>query len=216
MKVQQFVRAALVAAAPFAVQACATKGFVRNQLSAERARADSLVAAERTDRVAGDSTNAARITELRASLDSMRTEFGAKIAAVEDGVRFAMPVTFAFDDATVRDQDRPMLDRFVRVAQKYYPGSAITVEGFADPAGTMRYNLALSTRRADAVRDALTQLGLSGSQLRAVGYGKTRLVTPGAEKDMPGAQLNRRVVFVIESGPADSSAVAMADTVAMR
>lgn len=216
MKVQQFVRAALVAAAPFAVQACATKGFVRNQLSAERARADSLVAAERTDRVAGDSTNAARITELRASLDSMRTEFGAKIAAVEDGVRFAMPVTFAYDDATIRDQDRPMLDRFARVAQKYYPGSAITVEGFADPAGTMRYNLALSTRRADAVRDALTQLGLSGSQLRAVGYGKTRLVTPGAEKDMPGAQLNRRVVFVIESGPADSSAVAMADTVAMR
>lgn len=215
MKVQQLARAALVAAAPFAVQACATKGFVRNQVSAERARADSIVAAERTARVAGDSTNDARITELRASLDSMRTQFGAKIAAVEDGIRFAMPVTFAFDDATIRDQDRPMLDRFARVAQKYYPGSAITVEGFADPAGTVRYNLALSERRADAVRDALTQLGLSTSQLRAVGYGKTRLVTPGAAKDAPGAEQNRRVVFVIESGAADSSAVAMVDTSAM-
>lgn len=209
MKYQQFARATLVALAPFALQACATKGFVRNQVSAERARADSMVAAERTDRMAGDSANAAQIASLRAALDSMRTEFGAKIAAVEDGIRFAMPVTFAFDDATVNDQDRTMLDRFARVAQKYYGGSAITVEGFADPAGSVRYNLALSQRRADAVKDALTQLGLPSDQIRSVGYGKTRLVTPGAAKDAPGAELNRRVVFVIESANANQAVVSM-------
>lgn len=209
MKYQQLARATLVALAPFALQACATKGFVRNQLSAERARADSLLASERTERMAGDSANAARIAELRASLDSLRTDFGAKIAAVEDGIRFDMPVTFAFDDASIRDQDKPMLDRFARVAQKYYPGSAITVEGFADPAGSARYNLDLSRRRADAVRDALSQLGLPSDQVRSVGYGKTRLVTPGAAKDAPGAELNRRVVFVIESANASQAVVSM-------
>jgi outer membrane protein OmpA-like peptidoglycan-associated protein len=32
-----------------------------------------------------------------------------------------------------------------------------------------------------------------------VGYGKTRLVVPGAWGDEPGAEQNRRVVFVIET-----------------
>lgn len=209
MLVRQLSRAALVVAAPFVLQACATKGFVRNQVSSERARTDSLIATERTERMGGDSTNAARIEALRTDLDSLRKEFGAKIAMVEDGLRFAMPVTFAFDDATIRDQDKPMLDRFARVAQKYYPGSVVTVEGYADPAGSMRYNLALSQRRANAVRDALTQLGMSADQVKAYGYGKSRLVVPGAAKDQPGAEKNRRVVFVIESGSADAAAVAM-------
>ncbi len=209
MSVRQLSRAALVVAAPFVLQACATKGFVRNQVSSERSRADSLVATERSQRVAGDSANAARIDALRTDLDSMRKEFGAKIAMVEDGLRFAMPVNFAFDDASIREQDKPMLDRFARVAQKYYPGSVITVEGYADPAGSMRYNLALSQRRANAVKDALSQLGLAGDQVKAYGYGKSRLVVPGAAKDQPGAEKNRRVVFVIESGAADAGAVAM-------
>lgn len=209
MSVRQLSRAALVVAAPFVLQACATKGFVRNQVSSERSRADSLVATERSQRVAGDSANAARIDALRTDLDSMRKEFGAKIAMVEDGLRFAMPVNFAFDDASIREQDKPMLDRFARVAQKYYPGSVITVEGYADPAGSMRYNLGLSQRRANAVKDALSQLGLAGDQVKAYGYGKSRLVVPGAAKDQPGAEKNRRVVFVIESGAADAGAVAM-------
>ncbi len=204
-------RVALAVIAPFVVSACATKGFVRNQVSSERARADSAVAAqvavERNERVAADSANSARITAVRAAIDSLRTEFGAKIAMVEDGIRFAMPVTFAFNDATVTDENKPMLQRFANVAQKYYPGSAITVEGFADPAGTVRYNLDLSRRRADAVKDALTQLGMPGDEIKAVGYGKTRLVTPGAAKDAPGAEKNRRVVFVVESGAADSTAL---------
>lgn len=216
MQFRQLSRAVLVAVAPFALQACATKGFVRNQVSSERARADSLIALERSERVAGDSVNAARIAALRVDLDSMRTEFGAKIAMVEDGLRFAMPVTFAFDDATVTDTDRPMLERFARVAQKYYPGSAITVEGFADPAGSMQYNLALSQRRANAVRNSLASLGLSGDQVKAYGYGESRLVTPGAEKDMPGAEQNRRVVFVIESASSDVAAVADAGDVTLR
>ncbi len=210
MQGHTLTRAALVLVAPFAIQACATKGFVRNQLSSERARADSTlsaqIATERNDRVSGDSVNAARITAVRAAIDSLRTDFGAKIAMVEDGIRFAMPVTFAFDDATVRDEDKPMLQRFANVAQKYYPGSAITVEGFADPAGSVRYNLDLSRRRADAVKGALTQLGMQGD-IKVVGYGKTRLVTPGAAKDAPGAEKNRRVVFVVESGSADSTSV---------
>jgi peptidoglycan-associated lipoprotein len=114
-------------------------------------------------------------------------------------MQFAFPVNFAFDDATVRDQDKAELDKFADVAKKYYGGSKITIEGFADPAGTQHYNLALSQRRADAVRDYLSTKGIDLSVIKTVGYGKTRLVNPGAARDDTGAEENRRVVFVIET-----------------
>ena len=85
------------------------------------------------------------------------------------------------------------------MAQKHFNGAVITVEGFADPAGTQQYNLARSRRRAEAVPAMLVDHGLGPSQVRTVGYGKTRLVVPGACGEEPGAEQNRRVVFVIET-----------------
>jgi len=167
------------------------------------------VSTERMARMAADSGLTVDIASLHKDLDSLRTEFGAKITALETGLQFDMPVHFAFDDATVRDEDHASLDRFAKIAQKYYPGSLITVEGFADPAGSKSYNVKLSTRRADAVKDYLTSQGLN-NEVKTVGYGKTRLVTPNAWGSEPGAELNRRVVFVIETSgtAADSGKVA--------
>jgi peptidoglycan-associated lipoprotein len=190
----------LALAAPVVIQACATKGFVRREVAASRASTDSALMAEQSARIAADNDLSARVAALRTELDSLRTQFGARITAMEDGLRFAMPVTFAYDDASLSPEARPMLQRFVRVASKYYPTSAITVEGFADPAGTEAYNLALSRRRAENVGRELMTLGLNTNPIRAVGYGEMRQVVPGAEKYDPGAQTNRRVVFVIESG----------------
>jgi outer membrane protein OmpA-like peptidoglycan-associated protein len=62
-------------------------------------------------------------------------------------------------------------------------------------------------RRGEAVRDVLVTKGLDGSALRTVGYGKTRLVRPGAQGTADGAELNRRVTFVIET-PAGAATVA--------
>ncbi|HEU4642125.1 MAG TPA: OmpA family protein [Gemmatimonadaceae bacterium] len=193
---------------------CATKGFVRQSVADERARTDSSIAAERTARMAADSSLTVDVASLRKDLDSLRTEFGAKITALEEGVQFDMPVHFAFDDATVRDEDHAALDRFAKVAQKYYPGSTITVEGFADPAGSARYNLDLSRRRAEAVKAYLGSQGL-GDEVRAVGYGKTRLVVPNAWGSEPGAEQNRRVVFVIES-KSDSTTNGVASTASLQ
>jgi len=136
---------------------------------------------------------------LRGDLQNLRTEFGAKITALESAIQFDVPVNFAFDDATVRDQDRAALDRFASVVEKYYPDSKITVEGFADPAGTNHYNLVLSERRATSVRDYLVSKGVSTTDLKTIAYGKTRLVVAKASHDDPGAEQNRRVTFVIET-----------------
>jgi peptidoglycan-associated lipoprotein len=211
MKRRHATRVALVLLTAVAVQGCATKGFVRKEVAASRAASDSAVLAEQNARIAADEDLAARITALRADLDGLRTEFGAKISSIEGALTFVMPVTFAFDDATVRAEARPMLERFASVAKKYYPRSTITIEGFADPAGSRDYNLDLSLARAVSVRNELASLGLGGSPLRAIGYGEERLVTPGAERNEPGAEANRRVVFVIESAGTEG-AIALGPT----
>jgi peptidoglycan-associated lipoprotein len=184
--------------------ACVHPGQYRKDLAETR----SEISQEKQDRTAADSSLRGDINSvksdvqgLRSDLQGLRTEFGAKIAAVEQGIQFDFPVNFAFNDAAVRDDDRPALDRFADVVKKYYGGSKVTIEGFADPKGSQKFNVGLSQRRADAVREYLSGKGLDAAELKTVGYGKTRLVNPGASKDDPGAEQNRRVVFVIETRP---------------
>ena len=197
------------------LSACATKGYVNKKV-------DQFVGIERVARESADSAQVRDIaalrtdlTALRNDLQTLRTEFGARITAMEDQVKFTMPVHFAFDDASVRQEDQAALQRFAQVANKYYNGAAITVEGFADPAGSTRYNAQLSKRRADSVRDFLVAQGLNDGLLKTVGMGESRQVRPGAAKDAEGAELNRRVVFVIES-PGVGAATTAATTASMQ
>ncbi|HVD05974.1 MAG TPA: OmpA family protein [Gemmatimonadaceae bacterium] len=185
-----------------AVAGCVTPKQLRRSIAEQR----TALEAERRERMVADSQYAAElgavsrdVATLRSDLQSLRSEYGAKIAAMENGVKVTFPVNFAFDDATVRSEDQPAVERFAEIAQKHFTGAVITIEGFADPAGTQAYNLALSRRRAEAVRAMLVDRGLGAAQVRTVGYGKTRLVVPGAWGDEPGAEQNRRVVFVIET-----------------
>jgi peptidoglycan-associated lipoprotein len=191
---------------PF-MAACATKGFVRNEVATAKTQLDSSIAMERSERMMGDSAIRADMANLRRDLDSLRSEFNVKIEQVAGAIKVFTPVQFAFDDATVREEDKPMLDRFAEVVGRNYQGSKITVEGFADPAGSNAYNKALSTRRAESVKQYLTEKGLAG-ELEAIGYGETRQVVKGAQRDDAGALQNRRVVFVIESRGDQSGGVA--------
>jgi outer membrane protein OmpA-like peptidoglycan-associated protein len=206
MVVQTRAAAACVLAT-LVLTGCATKGHVRGALDEERAAWSAAVDAERTERVAADERLAADLATLRTDLQTMRDEFAAEIRAVAEGLQFILPVHFAFDDATVRDEVTPALLRFGEIVSRHYTGALVTVEGFADPAGPASYNIALSTRRAEAVRDYLMEQGIN-AQIRVVGYGEARQVVPNAQKDDPGAELNRRVVFVIET-PTAAQPVAM-------
>jgi outer membrane protein OmpA-like peptidoglycan-associated protein len=179
----------------FSLSACATKGALRKGLEAQTAALES----ERAARTAADEAQKAELAALRNDLQGLRTEFGAKITEVSEGLKFAFPVHFAYNDANVRTEDAAALDRFANVVQKHYTGAKVTVEGFADPAGSARYNLALSKRRAEAVKAYVAGKGLDPSLVEAIGNGETRQVNRGAYGDQPGAELNRRVVFVIET-----------------
>jgi outer membrane protein OmpA-like peptidoglycan-associated protein len=195
---------------------CATRGQLRTGLEAQAAELEeqrvaleqqratldaqrAALEAERSDRMAGDQRLAGELGGLDSDLASIRNDFDVRIAQLEEGLEFSVPVHFSFDAAEVRTEVRPTLDRFAEIVQRHYPDAMITVEGFADPAGPSAYNRQLSQKRAESVRDYLASLGIQPSRIRAVGYGEERLVVPGAAGTASGAELNRRVVFVVET-----------------
>ena len=55
-----------------------------------------------------------------------------------------------------------------------YPAVTVTVEGHCDERGTREYNLALGERRANAVANYLTALGVDAGRLSVISYGKER------------------------------------------
>ena len=80
---------------------------------------------------------------------------------------------------------------------KQNPSLSVTIEGHADERGTRQYNLALSARRATAVRDYLVGLGISSNRVRTVPYGKERPVA--LCNDSSCWSQNRRGVTLVDS-----------------
>ncbi len=77
-----------------------------------------------------------------------------------------------------------------------YPNVSITIEGHADERGTREYNLALGDRRASSVRDYLVSLGVSGSRVKTISYGKERPEVTGS--DPQSWAQNRRAVTHVD------------------
>lgn len=73
----------------------------------------------------------------------------------------------------------------------------VMIGGHCDERGTIQYNIALGDRRANAVRDYLTGLGVTAVQLRAVSFGEEKPVDPGHGEE--AWKQNRRAEFTIES-----------------
>jgi len=72
-------------------------------------------------------------------------------------------------------------------------GSTFVVAGHTDAIGGEAYNQDLSERRADTIKRYLTdKFGIAGTDLVAVGYGKTKPKDPSAPMD----PVNRRVQVV--------------------
>jgi peptidoglycan-associated lipoprotein len=95
-----------------------------------------------------------------------------------------------------------VLGQIADVIRRVYPSALVTIEGFADPAGTVQYNLDLSRRRAEAVKRIMVErFGMPDRQFKTVGYGEqpVRQVNPGARAGDAGAGRNRRVTFTIDA-----------------
>ncbi len=104
-------------------------------------------------------------------------------------------VFFGFDRYDLTQEARATVG-FWADWMKTHQNVSLMIEGHADERGTREYNLALGARRANAVRDYLTALGVSASRVRTVSYGKERPAVLGSN-EQAWAQ-NRRAVAVVQ------------------
>jgi outer membrane protein OmpA-like peptidoglycan-associated protein len=103
-------------------------------------------------------------------------------------------VLFDFDQASLKPGAKEKLAKVSGILLAY-PTLHMNVEGHTDSVGTDDYNLGLSQRRADAVRDYLTSNGINSANVQSIGLGKAG---PVASNDTAaGRQQNRRVEMVV-------------------
>jgi OOP family OmpA-OmpF porin len=105
-------------------------------------------------------------------------------------------VEFAFNSAALAPASLATLNE-VGQALMTRPEASVEIQGHTDAVGTAAYNMQLSQRRADAVRDhLLANSDLSPDHLTSKGYGEADPIASN-ETDA-GRAHNRRVQFVIE------------------
>lgn len=116
---------------------------------------------------------------------------GFKCMGFKPAVRYSLPAaSFKVGSAELPDPLKKQLDVFAEALKgKHGTGKVVRIEGHADASGSAAANLALSQRRAEAVRDYLVQSGADPAMLEPVGLGST---APKNAKD-PEAPENRRV-----------------------
>lgn len=99
-------------------------------------------------------------------------------------------VSFDTNSDTIRPGLYSELDRIAQIMLRY-PQTQITIEGHTDSSGSESYNLQLSERRANNVKNMLVQRGVDPYRITAAGYGESRPVVTNETPE--GRQMNRRV-----------------------
>jgi outer membrane protein OmpA-like peptidoglycan-associated protein len=176
-----------------------------------RAQAQSLAAQAEADRQAAEAAkNEAMAQSAKARSEADRERLNAQqlrerllnqlnmILATTDSARGLIvnmsDVLFDFDKATLKPGAREKLAKVSGILLAY-PGLKLAVEGYTDSIGSDEYNLQLSEKRADSVRDYLVSQGVSDGNITAQGFGKADPVATNDTNE--GRALNRRVQLVV-------------------
>ena len=104
-------------------------------------------------------------------------------------------IYFDFDSYAVKDDYQPLLQQHSTYL-KGHPERRVLIQGNTDERGTSEYNLALGQKRAEAVRRAMSLMGVADTQMEAVSLGKEKPVATGHD-EAAWAQ-NRRADLVYQ------------------
>jgi outer membrane protein OmpA-like peptidoglycan-associated protein len=168
---------------------------------AEKARLESKAEAEKAERARMEAEARVREAEqTKAEIDQFLRELSELQGKMtERGIMLTMgDVLFAFGKADLASGAVRNVDKLAEFLEKH-PKRNVVIEGHTDSVGSEEFNLALSQRRADAVKEVLMAKGVSSERILTKGYGKE---FPVASNDTEsGRQLNRRVeVLILNEG----------------
>ena len=106
----------------------------------------------------------------------------------------AQTVHFDFDSSVVKANEKSRVDA-VAAALKNDSAAKLLIEGHCDERGTEEYNRSLGERRALALRESLTALGVDPMRVKTVSFGEDKPVDPG--HDESAYKKNRRGEFIL-------------------
>lgn len=164
---------------------------------AERARMAAAADAERAAIAKRQAdAEAAKAAKAKAESDKLMEELASlKAQQTERGIVLTIgDVLFATGKADLSASAKKSVGTLAEFLQKN-PNRNVLIEGHTDSVGADDYNLALSQRRADSVKDDLLENAIYAGRITAVGYGKKFPVASNDTK--AGKAQNRRVDVVI-------------------
>jgi OOP family OmpA-OmpF porin len=103
-------------------------------------------------------------------------------------------VQFELNSARLTPASLSVLNDAAATLDKH-PEIRVEAQGHTDSSGQDSYNMSLSQRRAEAVRDYLISRGIDAGRITAKGYGETQPV--GDNSTAAGRQMNRRVTLMV-------------------
>jgi len=180
-----------VLAATLVVAAC--KGDPPPPPAPPQADQDSLRAY--TDSVAAYKDSVRLAEEARAREEAEQARLRAAIATARETLE--RMVNFDYDMSEIRSDAEAILRRKAAILRAS-PQVQMRIAGHADERGSTEYNLALGNRRAEAVRQFMTDAGLSANRFEIVSFGEERPLDR-ASNEAAWAQ-NRRAEFQITAG----------------
>ncbi len=180
---------------------CATKGFVRQQMSTLEKSVDTKI--EPTAEQARAAQALAQDVDGRSRQVQREAQFARDLALgniKREEVRH-MSVAFAFNSAEIPAETLPELDQVAADLQTH-PNYMALVAGYTDATGDEEYNIVLAQRRAANVQRYLAQkLGIEFVRLAVIGFGESLPVADNATRE--GRAQNRRTdVQLVQPQPA--------------
>ncbi len=110
-----------------------------------------------------------------------------------DGKIVATGIKFETNKATLKPESMGVINKIYKI-MKGHPDLKFSVEGHTDNVGDEDFNMKLSLKRAETVRDKLISMGIASDRFSVKGFGET---VPATSNDTPeGRANNRRVEFV--------------------
>ena len=103
-------------------------------------------------------------------------------------------VLFSTGKAELTPEGKKVLDKQIAWL-KENPKKKIIVEGYTDPRGTEAYNMKLGEKRANAVKNYITNAGINSNRVAVVSMGETELAT--TQNTPQGWAEDRRTITVI-------------------
>ncbi|RZL41310.1 MAG: OmpA family protein [Pedobacter sp.] len=103
------------------------------------------------------------------------------------------------DKAVVRGDAKPVMDKLIAFL-KANPQFNVVAASYCDSRASESYNIELSNRRSNAVKDYLSTNGIAVNRIKVSAYGEENLVNHCADNvgcDEAHQQLNRRTEFLI-------------------